>query len=147
MATKHFTAGKKAWTQEHITKMTEYFRKERMEKKGDFTEFVVRMYYLIYQACSLSEDRSCPTSDVKAYRVKDKIYEGIDDDSTISHRSVIDDCVEHLRVMHYIRMHKSAEGTWRISLNRPLDFLLEGEHEAYLKKYNITKEIPIPVQK
>ena len=43
--------------------------------------------------------------------------------------------------MRYIRMKKDDKGEWMIYLNRPLDFLLPGEHEKYLEKYGITGDV------
>jgi len=42
--------------------------------------------------------------------------------------------------MGYIQFKKENE-IWVIYLKRPLDFLLDGEHEAYLEKYEIRDEI------
>lgn len=127
------------WSQEQIDRQTQYFAKERTEKKGNFTELVVRLYYCIYKACSLNDRISFDSKDVAFYKVKDILYEGFYDTGS-SHRGVIDDCMKHLKLMHYIRFRK-VEDKWMICLNRPLDFLLEGEHEAYLEKYGIVETV------
>lgn len=127
------------WSKKQIVDQTLYFAKERTEKKGIFTELVVRMYYCIYKACSLNDGISCDSKDVAFYKVKDILYEGFYDTGTF-HRGVIDDCIKHLTLMHYIRFRK-VDDRWTICMNRPLDFLLEGEHEAYLKKYDITEPV------
>lgn len=129
----------KKWGPERIEKQRAYFEKERTEKKGNFTEFVVRMYYLITKACTANDGLCCDTFTVKPYKVKFEIYEGIYDEPDHDYWRVIDDCVKYLKNMNYIKMRKSAEGRWLIYLNRPLDFLLPGEHEVYLKRYGITK--------
>lgn len=128
------------WSMEQIERQKQYFAKERTERKGNFTEFVVRLYYCIYKACSLNDGVSCNAKAVSVYKVKDILYEGIDDDTGTLHRGIIDDCMKHLKLMHYIKFRK-VEDRWTICLNRPLDFLLEREHEAYLEKYGITEDV------
>lgn len=129
------------WTPEQVEKKRAYFQKERTEQEGIFTELVVRMYYLTYRAIAANGGDCCSTKEVKPYRVKDEIYEGLGDRTTTSGRSVINDSMEHLRLMRYIRMKKDDKVEWMIYLNRPLDFLLPGEHEKYLEKYGITGDV------
>lgn len=131
----------KSWNPEKIKSQTEYFKSQRENPTGDFTEFVTRMYYCVYKACSLNDGKCCSAKEVKPYKVRDIIYENKDTDPNISHKSVIDDCVEHLKNMHYVRFKREPVNGWMIYLERPLDFLLEGEHEAYLRKYHITNNV------
>lgn len=129
------------WNREKIENKRKYFEKERIDKNGKFTEFVVRTYYCICKACSQNDGISCCAKDVSAYKIKLIIYEGFyggvpDHDN----RSVIDDCIKHLKLMKYIKFKKINE-VWMIYLNRPLDFLLDGEHDKYLEKYNIVNNL------
>ena len=50
------------WDKEKIDYQKNYFKNERTEKKGKFTEFVVRTYYCIYKACSLNNEPSTSKS-------------------------------------------------------------------------------------
>lgn len=129
------------WTQDKIRNKINYFKQERIEKRGKFTEFVVRMYYCIYKQCTTNNSICCRASEVSSYKVKYKIYEGFyDGKPDHDNKSVIDDCVKHLKEMGYIQFRKESD-VWMIYLRRPLDFLLDGEHEAYLEKYDIKDEI------
>lgn len=129
------------WSNEKIQKKREYFKTERTEKRGKFTEFVVRTYYCIYKACSINNGRSCLASDVSANKIKFIIYEGFYE-GTPDHdnRSVIEDCKNHLKHMNYIKFRNENE-KWMIYINRPLDFLLDNEHESYMRKYNIVNPV------
>jgi hypothetical protein len=125
------------WNKTKIDAKKEYFRKERNEKKGKFTEFTVRMYYCIYKKCSDNKTDNCKASEVSSYKVKYKIYEGFyDGKPDHDNKSVIDDCVKHLNEMGYIQF-KKENNIWIIYLKKPLDFLLEGEHDIYMNDYGI----------
>lgn len=131
----------KFWTEEQIQHQHDYFSSERTKKRGKFTELVVRTYYFIYKVCSLNDGICCKTSEASAHKIKYIIYEGFyggipDHDN----KGVIDDCVDKLKLMKYIKF-KKVNDKWMIYLNRPLDFLLEGEHETYLDKYHITNNV------
>lgn len=125
------------WTNEKIQNKKAYFQGERTEKRGKFTEFVVRTYYCIYKACANNNGKCCLASNVSARKIKSIIYEGFYDGvPDHDNKAVIDDCIYHLKSMNYIKFRKENE-KWVIYLNQPLDFLLELEHERYLKKYEI----------
>lgn len=129
------------WTKEQINKKKEYFKEERIEKKGKFTEFVVRTYYCIYKECSLNNGECCNAKNISPYKIKYIIYNGFYNNiPDHDYKNVIDDCIKHLKLMKYIKFKKENE-IWMIYLNKPLDFLLNGEHEYYLKKYNIEKPV------
>lgn len=129
------------WTKEKIENKKNYFRKERTDKRGKFTEFIVRTYYCIYKACSLNNGNCCEAKAVSAYRIKDIVYDGFYNNTPDhDYRNVIDDCVKHLKLMNYIKFKKENE-IWMIYLNKPLDFLLDGEHKNYVTKYNIVKPV------
>lgn len=124
------------WDEERIQKQRDYFFKERIEKKGNFTEFVVRTYYCIYKACILNDGISCPASAVSPHKLKFIIYKDIYDTPDHGYKEVIDDCIKKLKLMKYIKFRKEND-KWMICLNRALDFLLPNEHELYLEKYLI----------
>jgi len=131
------------WSDEKIEIKRRYFLQQRKEPTGKFTEFVVRLYYNIYKKCSEDVNNLCIGSDVSSYRIKYIIYEGIyggqpDHDN----KSVIDDCMKHLKEMQYIGFRKDSD-VWYIYIKRQLDFLLIGEHEYYKNKYEIQREIPL----
>lgn len=128
------------WSSEKIESKRYYFERERIEKRGNFTEFVVRTYYCIYKACSLNNGKCCKATSVSAYRIKDIIYDEIYNTPDHDYKKVIDDCVHHLKSMGYIKFKKENE-TWMIYLNKPLNFLLNGEHERYILKYNIINPV------
>jgi len=130
-----------SWTNEKIQNKKAYFKNERIEKRGKFTEFVVRAYYCIYKACANNDGKCCFANDVSARKIKGIIYEGFYDGvPDHDNKAVIDDCVYHLKSMNYIKFKKENE-KWVIYLNQPLDFLLVHEHESYLNKFEITKEV------
>lgn len=130
----------KQWSDEKINKMKIYFSKERTEKRGNFTEFTVRVYYNICLQASLNDGVSCTSSSVRWYKINKDIYDGIYDKPDHASQSIIDDCMKHLKQMGYIKFQK-LDDKWYIFLISPLDFLLEGEHEYYLEKYNIYNEL------
>lgn len=129
------------WDKEKIDYKKNYFKNERTEKKGKFTEFVVRTYYCIYKACSLNNGRCCEAKSVSPHKIKYVIYDGFYN-NTPDHdfKNVIDDCFKHLKLMKYIKF-KKVNDIWMIYLNKPLDFLPDGEHENYIKKYNIINPV------
>lgn len=129
------------WSEEKIRHQKEYFAQQREKATGNFTEFVVRVYYSIYKKCAEIEDYSCKCSDVNSHKIKYIVYEGVyggvpDHD----YANVIDDCVKNLKEMGYIRFQKRDE-TWFFRVEKRLDFLLPGEHERYMEKFSITKQI------
>lgn len=129
------------WSEEKIEYKRQYFFQQRKDPTGKFTEFVVRMYYCIYKRCSENENGMCRGSDVSSYRIKHVIYEGYyNGQPDHDNRSVIDDCTKHLKEMHYIEFRKEND-VWYIYVKRPLDFLLEGEHESYKTKFEIRREL------
>lgn len=124
------------WDEERIQRQRDYFAEERIEKKGNFTEFVVRTYYCIYKACTLNDGISCPASAVSPHKVKFIIYKDIYDTPDHDYKGVIDDCIKKLKLMQYIKFRKEND-KWMIYLNKALDFLLPNEHELYLEKYSV----------
>lgn len=128
------------WDEEKIEKQKNYFMNERREKKGKFTEFTVRVYYNICLECSKNDFISCKSKSIRAHKIKYDIYNGIYDKPDHASENVIDDCVKHLKLMKYIKFRK-INSEWYIYLNKPLDFLLEGEHERYMNKYKIENNL------
>jgi len=129
------------WPDEKIEGKRQYFLQQRKEPTGKFTEFVVRVYYSIYKKCSENENGICRSSDVSSYKIKNVVYEGIyDGQPDHDNKSVIDDCMKHLKEMHYIGFKKEND-VWYIYIKRQLDFLLEGEHEFYKHKFEIRREL------
>lgn len=130
------------WSDEKIESKRQYFLQQRKEPTGNFTEFVVRVYFSVYKKCSENKNNLCKSSDVSSYKIKYIVYEGVyggqpDHDN----RGVIDDCMKHLKEMHYIGFKKENDA-WYIYIKKKLDFLLEGEHEFYKNKYGILRDVP-----
>ncbi len=131
------------WSKEKQEKQKEYFREQRTNKTGNFTEFVVRTYYCIYKTCAINNTNYCLVSEVTPYKIKNIIYEGIyGGQPDHDYNNVINNCFTHLENMQYIHYDNSKSREF-IFIDKPLDFLLEGEHGYYLKKYNIKNEISL----
>lgn len=129
------------WSQEKISKQKQYFEEQRNKPTGNFTELVVRTYYCIYKFCVENDSNCCIASKTNSYKIKNIIYEGFyNNHPDHDYRRVIDNCKDTLKEMHYIRLKKEND-IWMIYILQPLDFLLEGEHESYLKKYEINNTI------
>lgn len=127
------------WTNEKILHQKQYFESQRKEPTGIFTELVVRTYYYIYKCCEQNRNTHCPSSDISRYKILRFIFEEFDDTQTYV-ASTIDDCIKKLKLMHYIRFVKEND-KWIVYIVKPLDFLLEGEHEAYMDKLQIKNKI------
>lgn len=125
-----------SWTEEKIKSKRDYFKKERTEKKGKFTEFTVRTFYSICKACSENDGISCEPKVFHPRKIANTVYDGIYDRPDHDATNVINDCIDNLKNMHYIKFKKEGN-SWVVYLNKPLDFLLPGEHERYLDKFGI----------
>lgn len=117
------------WNRKKIQAKWSYFRAQRLQPTGNFTEFVVRVYYAVLACCMEGDGRSCRAGQVRNPRLSHFVYRGIYDRPDHDYDMVLEDCKRNLMQMGYI--HLSEDGT-RIFVDRPLGFLLEGEHERYL---------------
>lgn len=127
------------WPDSKIRSQKEYFSSQRKNPTGNFTEYVVRVYYCIYKCCSNNQG-SCPIKEASNYRIKNKVYEGFyDGKPDHDYQNVIDNCKKYLVEMGYIHLEQRDNNDY-FFINKPLDFLLPGEHEAYLKKYCINDQ-------
>jgi len=124
------------WTSEQIESKRKYFENERTEKKGKFTEFTVRTYYSICKVCADNDGMSCEPKFFHPTKISKIVYDGFYDEPDHDYYNVISDCIDHLKKMNYIKFVKES-GKWIVYLNKPLDFLLCGEHDEYLKKFEI----------
>ena len=120
------------WDRRKIQHKWAYFYAQRRRPTGNFTEFVVRTYYIIQGACRSRGADRCPAAAVASHRIKRAVYQGIYDQPDHEAAAVIDDCKKHLVQMGYLRWE---DGGKTICLGRPLDFLLPGEAETYEQKY------------
>ena len=102
---------------------------------------VVRTYFLIYKKCSLT-DNFCPTNKISSRILVSYVYENFYDNKASNHvPSVVDDCINHLNKMSYIKFIKNNSSLkWIVKIEKNLDFILDGEEDFYFKKYNITKK-------
>lgn len=128
------------WNKEKIEKQRAYFIEQRKNPTGKFTEFVVRTYYYIYKKC-LDSDKGIVRSTITYHKdLVNLVYEGIYIEPDHMGTTVVQDCVNNLKELGYIGF-KKIEDRWYIYIKNKLDFLLAGEHEEYIKKYGIKKEI------
>ena len=58
------------WSDEKIESKRQYFLQQRKEPTGNFTEFVVRVYFSVYKKCSENKNNLCKSSDVSSYKIK-----------------------------------------------------------------------------
>ena len=116
------------WDRRKIQAKRAYFRAQRLCPTGNFTEFVVRVYYAVL-ACSEKDGSGCPAARVPNRRLSHFVYRGIYDQPDHDYDMVIEDCKRNLFEMGYLR--RSPDGG-RIYVERPLDFLAEGDHERCL---------------
>lgn len=123
------------WPETKIQSQKEYFAAQRKQPTGNFTEYVVRTYYCIYKGCSNHQRNFCPAREASNYRIKNLVYEGFyNNKPDHDYQNVIDNCKKHLIEMGYIHLEQRDNDDY-IFIDKPLDFLLPGEHEAYLKKF------------
>ena len=130
------------WSKEKINDKKEYFFSQRKNPTGMFTEMVVRTYFLIYKQCSLN-DNFCPSNKINSRILVSDVYENFYDNKTSNHvPSVVDDCINNLNKMGYIKFIKTnSSPKWMVKIEKNLDFILDGEEDFYFKKYNITQKI------
>lgn len=124
------------WTEEKIQKQKRYFKEQRINPTGKFTEFVVRTYYFIYKECSKSPDGLVKSSITNKKELVFAVYEDIYDKPDHMGREVVNDCVRNLKELGYIGF-KKVENIWYIYIKKELDFLKPGEHQEYMRKYCI----------
>lgn len=120
------------WSRTKIQQKWNYFREQRKTPTGNFTEFVVRTYYSIDRCCREQGGNNCPSELVSNRQIKNAVYDGIYPEPDHGYDGVIGDCKKHLTEMGYI--HTEEDGRVTV-IDRPLDFLLPGEHEAYLARF------------
>lgn len=113
-----------------------YFAAQRQQPTGNYTEFVVRVYYLTLKACGGELGGQCPVGAVRNRRGAFAVYDGIYDHPDHESQSIIENCLGDLVKTGYLSRWREGEREL-LQVKKPLDFLLEGEHGAYLKKYGI----------
>ena len=91
------------WDRRKIQHKWAYFYAQRRRPTGNFTEFVVRTYYIIQGACRSRGADRCPAAAVASHRIKRAVYQGIYDQPDHEAAAVIDDCKKHLVQMGYLR--------------------------------------------
>lgn len=129
------------WSREKLEKQKEYFREQRINKTGNFTEFVVRTYYSIYKACDKNNMNYCFSKDVSSFKIRYMVYEGIYDGvPDHDYQNVIGNCFTHLNEMGYIH-YDQVDHAEIIVIDKPLDFLKPDEHQYYKQKYHISHDI------
>ncbi len=122
------------WTEEKIQKQKKYFSEQRINPTGNFTEFVVRTFYVIGNECSKSSDGLVKSNITNKKELGLAVYEGIYDEPDHMWREVVNDCVRNLKELGYIGFKKIDE-IWYIYIKKDLDFLKPGEHQEYVKKF------------
>ena len=124
------------WNEEKIQKQKCYFSEQRVNPTGNFTEFVVRTYYLIYKECGKSVDGFIKSSFTHKKEVIFAVYAELCEQPDHMGREIVDKCVTTLKEMGYIGF-KKIENKWYIYIKKELDFLKPGEQKVYIKKYLI----------
>ena len=100
-----------------------YFQAQRQNPTGNYTEFVVRTYYLIYQACGGDFKVAIPKQSLDVRRMSYAVYDGIYDKPDHGYSQVISSCLKDLERAGYLRIQQ-RDGCEYISVVNPLDFLL-----------------------
>lgn len=127
------------WSEEKVQRQKRYFKEQRINPTGNFTEFVVRTFYYIYGNCRKSVDGLVRSNITKRKELVLTVYSGIYDKPDHMGYEVVDDCVRNLKELGYIGFRK-IENTWYIFVKQELDFLKPGEHQEYMKRYSIGDE-------
>ncbi len=127
------------WSEEKIQKQKRYFKEQRINPTGNFTEFVVRTFYYIYGNCRKSADGLVRSNITNKRELILTVYSGIYDKPDHMGYKVVDDCVRNLKELGYIGFRKIGN-TWYICVKQELDFLKSGEHQEYMKRYSIGDE-------
>lgn len=97
------------WSEEKINKQKEYFREQRINPTGNFTEFVVSPFYYIYTRCKEKDDGLVSSKITYEQKLIDCVYEGVYEKPDHMARDVVDDCVKKLKEMNYIGFKKVDE--------------------------------------
>lgn len=128
--------GSKMWDRNKIEYKRNYFKAQRENATGNFTEFVVRTYYYIYKLCSDNNSDFCYAYKLRNRDVAVAVYDGIYDKPDHDYQNVITDCKDTMAKMGYIHFD-TLESKDIIVIDRALDFLLPGEHEDYITRFAI----------
>ncbi|WP_242833555.1 hypothetical protein [Desulfosporosinus youngiae] len=104
------------------------------------------------KSSSKHQSNACPAREVSNYRIRNIVYEGFyNSQPDHDYQNVIENCKKHLIEMKYIPLAQQGQDDY-IFVDKPLDFLLPGEHEAYLKKFGIEErshskaQVPYTIQ-
>ena len=124
------------WSKEKMQRQKEYFKEQRINPTGKFTEFVVRTFYFIYKACQETQNGLVKSSITNKRQLVVTVYEGIYDEPDHMGHEVVNDCVRNLKELGYIGFRK-IDDIWYIFIKKELDFLKSGEHEEYMQKFAI----------
>lgn len=131
----------KMWDRDKIEYKRNYFKAQRQNATGNFTEFVVRTYYFIYKLCSDYNSDFCYAYKLCNRDVAKAVYDGIYDKPDHDYQNVISSCKDTMAKMGYIHFD-TLESKDIIVIDRALDFLQPGEHEDYIKRFAIRGMVP-----
>lgn len=131
----------KMWDRDKIAYKRDYFKAQRRNATGNFTEFVVRTYYFIYKLCSDYNSDFCYAYKLRNRDVAEAVYDGIYDKPDHDYQNVINSCKDTMAKMGYIHFDTLASKDI-IVIDRTLDFLRPGEHEAYLTRFAVRGTVP-----
>ena len=122
-----------------------YFKEQRINPTGMFTEMMVRTYFLVYKACLESGNNCCYDYQVGDRKIYLDVYEGFYDDKPYNKiPSTVFECKKKLKKLKYIRFFKEQDtGKWMIQIQRELDFLTDQEWNYYFLKYGIQSTIDL----
>ncbi len=114
----------------------DFFRQQRIHPTGSYTEYVVRTFYQIYKACRESFGTHCSVDSLDLRSLCFAVYADIYDEPDHDWELVMTNCIGDLERLGYLSRER-IQGSDVVAFKRPLDFLLEGEHEHYLQRYGI----------
>ena len=113
----------KTMTPDQIANKKDYIRKQLSSGNGNYATLFIRTYYYILSCCRKNKQDWCYGSEANDTKVARYAYAAIGDGRP-DHigRDIIDRIKQELRAMGYITF-KLVDDTWRIYVNRNLDFL------------------------
>lgn len=122
------------WNQEKKKSQRRYFQEQRKNPTGNFTEYITRIYYNIIKQAN--DKKYCAVKKLNYHQLSVDMYKGIYNHPDHDAYGTIQSCLKELTNMGYIHKEEIDHQEY-IVIDKELDYLLEGEHEKYLKKYGV----------
>lgn len=126
------------WSKEKREQKRNYYRQQRINPTGNFTEYITRVYYNILKF-TYKETKICLIDNINSKKVVEDMYKGIYVHPDHDAYNVMNNCIKELINMGYI--HEEIVNNKKcIVVDRELDYLINNENENYLEKYGIKKK-------